>query len=172
MKEFFQIQKGKACKKICNNLNINIEDFLNCLGKFKTLQEAKTFIISFMKQTYYIIFNFILIKIRDHSNLYFTNLNKRIGTNNFKRSKNIYFVDFPGEIEDKTLGGFSTNIANECLNMYAASGFYEIAEKLIRQKIYIKKFYPIKSYFAVSTCIEKGGLVEHFTKQLNKQNYN
>ena len=99
-----------------------------------------------MKQTYYLIFNFVLIKIRDHVELYFTYLNKRIGTNNFKKKKTIYFIDFPGEIEDKTLGGFTTNIANECLNMYAASGFYEISEKLIRENININKFYPIKSY--------------------------
>ena len=171
-KEYFEIQKGKTFKKICNNLNIKVEQFLNYLNKFKSLQEAKTFIISFMKQTYYIIFDFILIKIRDHVNLYLNHLNKRIGSNMFKKNKYIYFVDFPGEIEDKTLGGFTTNIANECLNMYAASGFYEISEKLIREKIYLNKFYPIKSYFAVSTCMEKGGLLEHFTKPLNKQNFN
>ena len=172
MKEYFEIQKGKTLKKICNNLNIKIDELLNCLTKFKSLREAKTFIISFMKQTYYLIFNFVLIKIKDHVELYFTHLNKRIGTNNFKRKKTIYFIDFPGEIEDKTLGGFTTNIANECLNMYAASGFYEISEKLIRENLNINKFYPIKSYFAVSTCMDKGGLLEHFTKQLNKQNFN
>ena len=171
-KEYFEIQKGKSCRKICTNLNINVEDFLNCLNKFKSLQEAKTFIISFMKQTYYIIFDFILIKIRDHINLYFNHLNKKIGTNNFKKMKKIYFLDFPGEVEDKTLGGFTTNISNECLNMYAASGFYEISEKLIREKIILHKFFPIKSYFAVSTCMEKGGLLEHFTKPFNKENFN
>ena len=171
-KEYFEIQKGKTCRKICKNLNINMEEFLNCLLKFKSLQEAKTFIISLMKQTYYIIFDFILNKIKDHVNLYFNQLNKKIGTNTFKKSKNIFFVDFPGEINDKTLGGFSTNIANECLNMYAATGFYEVSEKLIRESIYIDKFYPIKSYFAVSTCMEKGGLLDHFTKQLNRQNFN
>ena len=171
-KEFYEIQKGKTFNKICKNLNIKLEEFSNCLGKFKSLQDAKTFIISFMKQTYYIIFDFILIKIRDYVNLYFNRLNKKIGTNNFKKNKNIYFIDFPGEVSDKTLGGFSTNIANECLNMYAASGFYEISEKLIKEKIYLNKFYPIKSYFAVSTCMEKGGLLEHFTKQFNRQNLN
>ena len=171
-KEYFEIQKGKTCRKICKNLNVNMDDFLNCLSWFKSLQEAKTFIISLMKQTYYIIFDFILNKIKDHVNLYFNHLNKKIGTNTFKKTKNIFFVDFPGEFSDKTLGGFSTNIANECLNMFAATGFYEIAEKLIRENIYIERFYPIKSYFAVSTCMEKGGLLDHFTKQLNRQNFN
>ena len=170
--DYFEIQRGKTCKKICQNLNINIDDFLSCLSRFKTLQEAKNFIISLMKQTYYIVFDFILSKIKHHVNLYFTHLNKRIGTNNFKKIKNIFFVDFPGEISDKTLGGFTTNIASECLNMYSATGFYEVAEKLIRENIYLDKFYPIKSYFAVSTCMEKGGLLDHFTKQLNRQNFN
>ena len=68
--------------------------------------------------------------------------------------------------------GFTTNISNECLNMYAASGFYEIAEKLIRENLYLNKFYPIKSYFAVSTCMEKGGLLEHLIKPFNRQNFN
>ena len=172
IKEFFEIQKGKTCKKICKNLNIELDQFLNCLYKFKSLQEAKTFIISFMKQTYYIIFDFVLIKIRDHVNLYFSHLNKKIGTNNFKKTNYIYFIDFPGDIEDKTLGGYTTNIANECLNMYAATGFYEIAEKLIRENIILKKFFPLKSYFAVSTCMDKGGLLEHLSKPLNKENFN
>jgi len=172
IREFFEIQKGKTFKKICKNLNIELDQFLNCLYKFKSLHEAKTFIISFMKQTYYIIFDFILIKIRDHVNLYFSHLNKKIGTNNFKKTNFIYFIDFPGDIEDKTLGGFTTNISNECLNMYAANGFYEIAEKLIRENIILKKYFPLKSYFAVSTCMDKGGLLDHLSKPLNKENFN
>ena len=172
IREFFEIQKGKTFKKICKNLNIELDQFLNCLYKFKSLHEAKTFIISFMKQTYYIIFDFILIKIRDHVNLYFSHLNKKIGTNNFKKTNFIYFIDFPGDIEDKTLGGFTTNISNECLNMYAAKGFYEIAEKLIRENIILKKYFPLKSYFAVSTCMDKGGLLDHLSKPLNKENFN
>ena len=170
--EFYEIQRDKIMKRICKNLGIKTKDFIYKMGKFKSLGEAKNFIISFMKQTYYIIFYFILNKMRDSISLYFSQLNEKIGTNNFKRNKLIYFIDFPGEVENKNLGGFTTNISNECLNMYAASGFYEIAEKLIQEKIYLNKYYPIKSYFAVSTCFEKGGILENISKPINKQNFN
>ena len=170
--EYFELQKDKSLKKICKNLGIKTSIFLNKVGKFKNLSEAKNFLISIMKQTYYIVFEFILNKIRDISNIYFNQLNEKIGTNNFKRNKIIYFLDFPGEVEDKNLGGFTTNISNECLNIYAATGFYEIAEKLIKENIYLNKFFPIQSYFAVSTFFEKGGLLEHLGKSLENKNFN
>ena len=170
--EYFEIQKDKTLKKICKNLGIKTKEFRELLGKFRNLSDAKNFIISFMKQTYYIVFDFILNKMRDSINLYFNQLNEKIGTNNFKRNKIIYFLDFPGQVENKNLGGLTTNICNECLNMYAATGFYEIAEKLIKENIYLNKFYPIQSYFVVSSCMEKDGILEHLSKPLNKQNYN
>ena len=170
--EFFEIQKDKSLKRVCKNLGIKIDVFLNQIGKFKSLNESKNFIISFMKQSYYIIFAFILNKIKDTINLYFNKLNEKIGTNNFKRNKIIYFIDFPGEVQNKNLGGLTTNISNECLYMYAATGFYEIAEKLIRENIYLNKFYPIKSYFVVSTCMEGNGILETLSKPLNKLNFN
>ena len=170
--EYYEIQKCKILKKVCKNLGLKTKEFLNKVGKFKSLNEAKNFIISFMKQTYYIVFDFILNKMRESINLYFNQLNQKIGTNNFKRNKIIYFIDFPGEVENQNLGGFTTNICNECLNMYAATGFYEIAEKLIKENIYLNKFYPIQSYFVVSSCMEKDGILENLSKPLNKQNFN
>ena len=170
--EFFEIQKDKSLKRVCKNLGLKTDIFLNQIGKFKSLNESKNFIISFMKQSYYIIFDFILNKIKDTINLYFNKLNEKIGTNNFKRNKLIYFIDFPGEVQNKNLGGFTSNISVECLYMYAATGFYELAEKLIKENIYLNKFYPIKSYFAVSTCMEEDGIFEYLSKQLNKLNFN
>ena len=170
--EYYEIQKDNVSKKISKNLGIRRREFLKQIGKFKSLHETKTFIISFMKQTYYIIFYFVLNKIKERINLYFNELNEKIGTNNFKKNKIIYFLDFPGEVENNNLGGFITNIYNECLNMYAATGFYEIAEKLIKENIYLNKFFPIKSYYAVSTCFDKEGIIEQISKPLNKQNFN
>ena len=110
--EYYEIQKCKILKKICKNLGIKSKEFLNKIGKFKTLNEAKHFIISLMKQTYYIVFEFIINKIRENIILYFNQLNQKIGTNNFKKNKIIYFIDFPGEIDNKNLGGFTTNICS------------------------------------------------------------
>ena len=171
-RDIFEIQQGPITKKICHNLNIKQKLFINQVSNFKSFKETKVFIKSFMKQTYYILFEFILEKINDHCSLYFNKISKDIGTNNFKRLKNIFFNDFPGEIEDKTLGGFSNNIANECLNMHAARGYYEIIEKLCKEKIFLNKFIPLKSYDVVSSTMGVGGIVDCLTKPLTKENYN
>ena len=92
--EYFELQKDKSLKKICKNLGIKTSIFLNKVGKFKNLSEAKNFLISIMKQTYYIVFEFILNKIRDISNIYFNQLNEKIGTNNFKRNKIINKMNY------------------------------------------------------------------------------
>ena len=74
--EYYEIQKDNVSKKISKNLGIRRKEFLNQIGKFKSLHETKTFIISFMKQTYYIIFYFVLNKIKERINLYFNELNE------------------------------------------------------------------------------------------------
>ena len=45
----------------------------------------------------------------------------------------INFLDFPGEVEDQTLGGLLTNLANECINLYAGNSYSSVVEKMIRE---------------------------------------
>ena len=100
------------------------------------------FIQGLIKQTYYVIFQYILDKIKSYISDYFANVNSQSRanskTNRKKPSKDpkyLYFIDFPGEAEERTLGGFTINIAHECLNMYSASGYYEIVEKILLENI-------------------------------------
>ena len=187
---FYEIQIGVTTKKLCKNFGIKtddkIEEFENKLKeyKFKSLQEAEIFLQGLMKQTYYIIFEYVLQKIKSYINEYFTKINKHYNNNiNKSKSKNananindqnkyIYFIDFPGEVEDRSLGGFTTNIAHECLNMYSASAYYEIVEKILLENVLLKKFKPMKSYFLLSNCFNSGGILDYFSKPLNNNNFN
>ena len=182
---FYEIQIGITTKKLAKNLGIydakNLEMFEKKISdtKFKTMQEMDNFIQGLIKQTYYIVFQYILEKIRAFISDYFEKLNNQINntTNKSgskrkpKEPKYIYFIDFPGEVEERTLGGFTINIANECLNMYSASGYYEIVEKILLENILLKRFKPLKSYTLLSNCFEKGGIFDNFSKKLNLENF-
>ena len=180
---FYEIQIGVTTKKLAKNLGIyeakNIEIFEKNISdaKFKTMEEMDIFIQGLIKQTYYIVFQYILEKIRAYISDYFINLNQ-MNTINKSGSKRktkepqyIYFIDFPGEVEERTLGGFTINIANECLNMYSASGYYEIVEKILLEDILLKRFKPLKSYTLLSNCFNKDGILDNFSKKLNLQNF-
>ena len=185
--DIYQIQIGITTKKLCKNLGIKtddkIEEFENKLKeyKFKTLQEAELFIQGLMKQTYYMIFEYVLQRIRTYINEYFTKINQLYDSNNsskknktFNSNKSnnyIYFIDFPGQVEERGLGGFATNIANECLNMYSASTYYEIVEKILTENVLLKKFKPMKSYFLLSNCFNTGGILDYFTKPFSYNNF-
>ena len=181
---FYEIQIGITTKKLAKNLGLfdakNIEYFEKKLSenKFKTMQEMDIFIQGLIKQTYYVVFQYILDKIKSYINDYFANQNSQSRanskTNRKKPSKDpkyLYFIDFPGEAEERTLGGFTINIAHECLNMYSASGYYEIVEKILLENILLKRFKPLKSYTILSNCFNKGGILDYFSKKLSLENF-
>ena len=181
---YYEMQIGITTKKLAKNLGLfdpkNIEIFEKKLkeNKFKTMQEMDIFIQGLIKQTYYMVFEYILEKIKSYISEYFINLNSQNGpiskSNPKKQSqepKYIYFIDFPGEVEERTLGGFTINIAHECLNMYSASGYYEIVEKILLENILLKRFKPLKSYTLLSNCFNKGGILDYFTKKLSLENF-
>ena len=181
---FYEIQIGITTKKLAKNLGLfdakNIEYFEKKLSenKFKTMQEMDIFIQGLIKQTYYVVFQYILDKIKSYISDYFANQNSQSRanskTNRKKPSKDpkyLYFIDFPGEAEERTLGGFTINIAHECLNMYSASGYYEIVEKILLENILLKRFKPLKSYTILSNCFNKGGILDYFSKKLSLENF-
>jgi len=55
--------------------------------------------------------------------------------------------------------------------MYTATDFYELPEQLIKENIYLNKFFPKQSYFAESIFLEKDDLFEHLIKLLGKHNF-
>lgn len=172
-KELFSIHKGLATKKLCKNLSIEEDFFLETIGTFKTSQEAKTFIISLMKQTYYIIFEFILVRLKDYLKSYFINLSRKASQPNpfVTKIKYINFIDFPGEVEDKTLGGFTTNLANECLLMYSSTRYYQIIEKLLSEGITLKMFKPLHSYSTIKACFGENGFFDYFSQPFTSGNF-
>ena len=184
--DYYEIQRGITTKKLCKNLGIKTDDKINELEekikefKFKTLQDAEIFLQSLIKQTYYMIFEYALQKIKSYINEFFSKINKcnnlnypkNKGKNLDQNIKFIYFIDFPGEVESSNLGGFTTNISHECLNMYSASAYYEIIEKILLENILLKKFKPLKSYALLTNCFIKGGIIDNFSNTLNEENYN
>ena len=70
-----------------------------------------------------------------------------------------------------TLGGFTTNIANECLNMYAASGYYEVVEKLLKESVLLNNFLPLKSYSVIQTSFGPDGFFDYFSLPFTKENF-
>ena len=181
---FYEIQIGITTKKLAKNLGIyensGVENFEKKLkeNKFKSMKEMDIFIQGLIKQTYYIVFEYILDKVKAFISNYFSNLNyeNSINNSNSKRKKKeikyIYFIDFPGEVEERTLGGYTINIAHECLNMYSASGYYEIVEKILLENVLLKRFKPLKSYMILSNCFNKGGILDNFSTRLNQDNFN
>jgi len=172
-KEVFTIHKGIATRKLCKNISIDEDEFLETVGTFKTSQEAKTFVISLMKQTYYIVFEFILNRLKGNLKSYFINLSRKASNPNpfVSNIKYINFIDFPGEVEDKTLGGFTTNIANECLIMYSATRYYQAIEKLLQEGLVLKMFKPLHSYSTIKTCFCKDGLFDYFSLPFTSGNF-
>ena len=180
----YEIQIGITTKKLAKNLGIfdpkNIENFEKKISenKFKSMDDMDIFIQGLIKQTYYMVFEYILEKVKSYISDYFININNQNNTisksssqRKTKEPKYIYFIDFPGEVEERTLGGFTINIAHECLNMYSASGYYEIVEKILLENILLKRFKPLKSYTLLSNCFNKGGILDNFSNKLNLENF-
>ena len=168
-KDAYVINQGISTKKLAMNLMCNEDDFVLATGIFATADEAKSFIISLMKKAYYIVFDFILFKVRNYLQSYFINLarNSKRTIPSTKDTKYIYFLDFPGEVDDMTLGGFTTNIANECLNMYASSGYCQVIEQMLKNSVILKHFKPLRSYSVLKTAFGVGGLISNFNKEFN-----
>ena len=169
----YTITQGVTTRKLSKNLSVDEEALVKAFGTFTSQEETKTCIISMMKKTYFILFEFIIQKVKNYLKSYFINLSRQLyGTTNINsKKKSIYFLDFPGEVEDMTLGGFTTNIANEFLNMYAASGYYDVVEKLLRESILLNNFLPLKSYSVVQTTFGPDALFDFFSLPFTKENF-
>lgn len=184
--EEYIINKGLSSKRLAKNLNMSEEDFLRKMGSFKELADIKNFLISLMKYSYYMIFDYVKNKVRNYLRDYFEKMNggNAYGTNfgNFGnntlnhsfsglKTKNLYIIDFPGEVDDQTLGGLSTNLANECLNVYAATNFLTVVDKLEQEKLYIKYFQPLHCYHVTESLIGNNGLFSFLSKPFTEENY-
>ena len=163
------ISKGQTSHRLATLLSMDEDNFIHQMGVFKDIQEIKNTLVSLMKYSYYIVFEFIILKIKKRLKNYFTEINPELNMNDIK---NIYFLDFPGEVEDQTLGGLLTNLANECINLYAGSSYSSVVEKILKEKINLRLFHPLHSYYMVKTLMGPNGLFMFLSNAFTETNYN
>ena len=176
--EEFSITKSASSKKVAKMLNITEDEFLTKIGVYRDLNEIKSALITLMKYAYFIVFDFIKLKVKRYSKKYFTLLKQDTSMNTTKKdetlgqkSKNLYFIDIPGEIDDQTLGGLSTNLANECLNIFASHQFLSMVEKLEKEKLNIKFIQPLHCVDVVESLIGESSLTRFLSKKFNEKNF-
>lgn len=201
----YNINKGQCSKKLAKNFNMDEDEFIKQMGFFKDITEVKNTLISLMKYSYYIAFEFIQKKIKNKLKIFFNNIyiNKNAKPNpsdpqntqgsrnpNINNSKTnstnasvkllinpdsikyINFLDFPGEVDDSTLGGLFTNLANECINLYAGNSYSSVVEKLIQEKLFLKLFKPLHCYQVVRSVMGEKGFFSYLSNAFTEENYN
>lgn len=196
--EHYVLNKGHSSKKLSKNFCLNEEDFIKLFGVHKNIADLKNSLISLMKHTYYIIFEFVKGKIKSYLNKFFlpyktkrassvvnnnniSNNNNNNSFNNFnninsnnnetKKIKYINFLDIPGEVCDETLGGLITNLANECQNLYAGTNYMSIVEKLTSEQLSMKYFQPLHSHAVVESLIGRDGLLTFLSLPFTEKNF-
>ena len=164
------ISKGQCSHKLASLLNMDEDNFIHQMGVFKEVQDIKNTFISLMKYSYYIVFEYIIFKIKKKLKIYFTEINSKNDLNNLDINY-INFLDFPGEVEDQTLGGLLTNLANECINLYAGNSYSAVVEQMLREKINLKLFRPLHSYQVVKALMGQNGLFSFLSKPFTEENF-
>ena len=167
----YMISKGQTSHRLATLLNMDEDNFIHQMGIFKDIQEIKNTLVSLMKYSYYIVFEFILFKIKKKLRSYFSEINPNIFSGG-EDIKYINFLDFPGEVEDQTLGGLLTNLANECINLYAGSSYSSVVEKILKEKINLRLFRPLHSYYMLKTLMGPSGLFVFLSNAFTENNYN
>jgi len=185
-KEEYCINKGVSSRKLAKTLNIPEDEFLKKVGLSRDLSEVKNVLISMMKSAYEMFFEFIKVKVKNYSKTYFENLtgvniNKSDGFTNYQsfnsnensnnNLKFIYFMDMPGEVEDQTLGGLTTNLANESLQLFAGSQYLSIVDKLCEERLDLKFFQPLHSHYVVKSLIGKSGILKFLSLPFTEENF-
>ena len=170
----YVISKGQCSHRLAALLNMDEDNFIHQMGVFKEVQDIKNTFISLMKYSYYIVFEYIINKIKKKLKAYFTDISKNKGNNDLNNLNINYinFLDFPGEVEDQTLGGLLTNLANECINLYAGNSYSAVVEQMLREKINIRLFRPLHSYQVIKALMGQNGLFTFLSKSFTEQNFN
>jgi hypothetical protein len=60
----YMISKGQTSHRLSTLLNMDEDNFIHQMGIFKDVQDIKNTLVSLMKYSYYIVFEFILFKIK------------------------------------------------------------------------------------------------------------
>jgi hypothetical protein len=195
--EEFSIKKGHSSRKLSKMLNMNEDEFLTKFSNYKDLNEVKNTLISLMKYTYYIIFEYCKNKVKTYSQRFFDSINESLNKqtqqevkiiktsesnksvqNNIKtdqtfsnKTRWINLLDFPGSVQDSTLGGLSTNLANECLNVYAGTQYLSVVDKLLEEKTNLRYFDHTHSYFMMKSLIGRSGIFNYLSQPFTEENF-
>lgn len=175
----YVINKSVGSKKLSKNLNTNEEDFVKKFGSFKNISEMKNCLISLMKFAYYLVYEYIRDKVKKYLSNYFEKYKAKNCSSKprsdqcFTQSsiKNIYFIDIPGETKDQTLGGLITNLTNECLNLFSGTEYMSVIDKIKSEKLNLKTFDSIHSFYAVEALIGKEGLINFLSHGFTEKNF-
>lgn len=168
--EYF-LNKSTMTKKVAKNIGIPEDDFLIKLGCYKSINDVKAALIKLMKYSYFLVFEYIKSKVKRYSNKYFEVLREELQKTNSSPAslKNLYFIDIPSEVDDQTLGGLSTNLSNECLNLFASHQYLSLVEKLEKEKISLNFVKQLHCVDVVNALTGENGLCRLLSKKFNEK---
>lgn len=182
--EDYVLNKGPPAQRLAKNLKIEDDEFVKLFGNYKSLQEIKNSLITLMKYSYFCIFEGVKNIIKNYLNGFFDaytnkkNSQSKNSSNNVNHSdakkskiKYLYFLDIPGDVEDKTLGGMVTNLANECQNLFAGGQYMSVVEKLSNEQLNMKYFQPLHSHAVIESLIGKDGLFGFLSHSFTEKNF-
>lgn len=168
---FYDVLTGRIDKKETNNISA-INDKQTTNNNFSQQSSSKG------KNMHSVKGSATSIRSQSHrSNRSVTKTNKsesleKISLPGEKNIRYINFLDFPGEVEDQTLGGLVTNLANECINLFAGNSYSFVVEKLCKEKVNLKLFKPLHSYSVVEAMMGSQGLFSFLSNPFTEENYN
>ena len=171
--EIYFIGEDGITHRISNILGVDIKDFMSIFfdDMDYSLEKHKNILVAFMKYSYYCIHDFILNKIKEKlKNVFkFYNPNKSNSGENKPKINYIHIIDFSGEKKDQTLGGITSNYANECLQLYSISNYTTMLSSLENNNIRLKKFQAPVSYDIMKSLINYNGILTFLKSDPSKQ---
>ena len=168
--EIYFIGEDGITHRISNILGVDIKDFMSIFFEDTdySLEKHKNILVAFMKYSYYCIHDFILNRIKAKFKKVFKFNYSNKGENKSKINY-IHIIDFSGEKNNQTLGGITSNYANECLYLYSISNYTTMLSSLENNNIRLKKFQSPFSYDIMKSLINYNGILTFLNSDPSKQ---
>ena len=170
--EIYFIGEDGITHRISNILGVDVKDFMSIFfdDTNYSLEKHKNILVGFMKYAYYCVHDFILNKIKEKLKTVFNyNPNKSKSGEKKPKINYIHIIDFSGEKKDQTLGGITSNYANECLHLYSISNYTTMLSSLENNNIRLKKFQAPFSYDIMKSLVNYNGILTFLNSDPSKQ---
>ena len=154
-------------------LIVSEEKFLEIFQGIQHKGEVENKIKELARSLYNIAFEWVIMKINQRMNIYAEDL-VRLRLEKVKKSQKneeilritgflrIAIIDFPGFHNSPTLGGFTSNLAFECLNLFASDKLISLQNSLNSDKICMKILKTPISKDLISVLMSKqSGLLQN-----------